>query len=166
MHNDQGAYVYASCIHASCIYASPRITFSVGPSVTEKFRIIDAWTIPRIMHQDWGSYIHTSWVHTSRRPEGPQTRSWSSESHYRSKQIIIALCSVFHISCDMCTSLPYDRLRTNQGELLTSESELCILFIVDCHTVVTLLLVLIAHNHSALLKLKAHNPSLPSAIRS
>ena len=42
MHNDQGAYVYASCIHASCIYASPRITFSVGPSVTEKFRIIDA----------------------------------------------------------------------------------------------------------------------------
>ena len=118
-----------------------------------------------IMHQDWGSYIHTSWVHTSWRPEGPQTRSWGPESHYRSNQIIIALCSGFHISCDMCTSLPHDRLITYQGELCTSESELCIFLIVDCHTVATLL-VLIAHNHSALLKLKAHNPSLPSAIRS
>ena len=99
------------------MHTTPRITFSVGPSVTEKFHIIDAWNIPRIMHQDWGSYIHTSWVQTSRRPEGLQTKSWGPESHYRSNQIIIALCSVFHISCDMCTSLPYDRLTTNQGEL-------------------------------------------------
>ena len=24
MHDDQGVYIYASCIHASCIYASPK----------------------------------------------------------------------------------------------------------------------------------------------
>ena len=58
------------------------------------------------------TYIHHGYIH-----KGLQTRSWGPESHYRSNQIIIALCSVFHISCDMCTSLPYDRLRTNQGEL-------------------------------------------------
>ena len=39
MHNDQGAYVY---IHHAYMHPTPRIALFVRPSVTEKFRIMDA----------------------------------------------------------------------------------------------------------------------------
>ena len=85
------SWIHASCIHASCIHAS---------------WIQAPWIHVSWVHISWihASWTHASWTHLrrshclsarrarrtkSRRPEGPQTRSWGPEGPLNFKYIIL-----------------------------------------------------------------------------